>query len=149
MKTKIPAAIRKQFPQVTKVRDARRTIEVNVLPIDATSGRKKDPNACALVKACLRERIADAAIIGLAYSWLIKKNVATRYKTSVGVSREITSFDRHQDFQPGKDYKLSKVSPRMRMGAKQWPKTGPHKTKRVQTQRVHHTAHVRQLRRYK
>src|SRR5256885_4737417 len=126
---KVPASIRKNFPKVTRVRDATKTIEIEVIPHDTTSGRKKDPGQCALAKACLRKHLADSVIIGLAYSWLIKGKKATRYKTSVAVSREITSFDRHQDFAAGKNYKLSKVPPRARMGNKPWYKSGPHRTK--------------------
>ncbi len=135
--------IRKKFPQVERVRDSRRTIVVRVKPEDAKTGRKKDPDGCAMVRACVRERIADGAIIGIGYSWLIKGPIATRYKTSVGVGREITSYDRHNDFAPGNDYKLSKIPAGSRLGHKQWPKTGPHKTKKVDTRRVHHTADIR------
>lgn len=141
--------IRKQFPEVERVRDSRRTIVIRVKPIDTTSGRKKDPESCALVRACVRERIADAAIIGIGHAWLIKGKVATRYKTSVGVGREITSFDRHQDFAPGTDYKLSKIPPSARMG-KYKGERGPHKAVRDVSKTVvhkHHTADIRVIKR--
>ncbi len=136
--------VRRFFPNVERVRDSRRTVQVRVKDIDTKSGKKKDPAGCALARACVREHIADGAIIGLGYSWLIKKNVATRYKTSVGVAREVVSFDRHQDFAAGVDYKLSKVGPSQRMGQYKGP-GGPHKTKRVSYDRVHKTANVRVL----
>ncbi len=141
--------IRKQFPSVTKVRDSKRTIEVSVIPEDSVKGRKKDPQTCALARACVRTNVADAAVIGLSFSWLIKGNTATRYKTSVGVGREITSFDRHQDFASGRDYKLSKVSKSNRLGKThhQSPRS-PHYGSRKQTQKYHHTANVRIIRRH-
>lgn len=103
--------IRQSFPKVEKVIDATDSIDITVLPEDSVKGRKKDPQACALARACMREKGADGAIIGIAYSYLIRGTVATRYSTSVAVAREITTFDRHQDFAPGDNYKLSKVSP--------------------------------------
>ncbi len=141
--------IRKQFPSVTKVRDSKRTIEVSVIPEDSVKGRKKDPQTCALARACVRANVADAAIIGLAFSWLIKGNTATRYKTSVGVGREITSFDRHHDFAVGRDYKLSKVSKSNRLGKVYKPAPrSPHATSRPATQKYHHTANVRIIKRH-
>jgi len=138
--------VRKYFPNVKRVRDSRRTISVRVKPIDTKKGQKKDPGSCALARACVRELIADAAIIGVGYSYLIKKDVATRYKTSSSVAREITSFDRHQDFAPGNDYKLSRVAPGSRLGVKPQPeRSGPRLTKKPNTDRVHHTANIRTL----
>jgi len=102
--------LKKQFPQIESVKDSNKTIEVEVTSKDSSGGRKKDPQSCALAKACVRNKIADVAIIGLSYSYLIKGNKATRYRTSVIVGREITSFDRHQDFASGAYYKLSKIS---------------------------------------
>src|SRR4051812_17932241 len=96
--------IRKLFPQVKHVEDADESIVITVTKKDNSSARKKEPTDCALARACIREKIADAAIIGLSYSWLIKGTKAIRYATSVTVSREITSFDRHHDFMAGKNY---------------------------------------------
>lgn len=138
--------IRRLFPNVTKVRDATKTITVRVKSIDSRTGRRKAPEQCALARACVRERIADGAIIGIGNSWLIKGNVATRYKSSVAVGREITSFDRHQEFAAGTDYKLSKVSPSCRMGASKWKPTGPHASKAATNQKsLHRTADIRVL----
>jgi hypothetical protein len=147
----VPKRIREQFPHVTKARDATETIMINVTKRDTTTGRKKDPGACALAHACVREKIADAAVIGLGYSWLINGNVATRYKTSAAVGREITSFDRHQDFAEGQDYKLCRVSPGNRMGRdRSRPRnSGPRLTTKQDTSHVHHTSNVRVIRRYR
>ena len=142
--------IRKQFPQVERVRDSRRTIEVSVKPNDTTSGRKKDPASCALARACVRTHIADAAIIGIGFSWLIKGKAATRYKTSVAISREITSFDRHQDFAEGGHYKLSKVPPSNRLNRPEPWRSGHHSKvkKGPAKQKVHHTANIRAIKKH-
>jgi hypothetical protein len=107
--------VRKYFPHVNKVIDARRTVNVSVTKVDSKLGRQKNPADCALAKACVRHG-ADGAIINIGYSYVIKGEVATRYKTSVAVGREITSFDRHHDFAAGRDYKLCKPCPSSRLG---------------------------------
>jgi len=137
--------IKKIYPQVTKVVDAKKTISINVKDIDNKAGRKKDFAECALAKACKRTKIADSVLIGLTTSYLIKGNIATRYKTSEAVSREIVSFDRHQDFASGRNYKLSKINKAMKLGTtthrggESSGKLGPRK-------RINHrTADVRQI----
>jgi hypothetical protein len=107
--------VRKQFPHVTKVVDAKDGIIVNVSKRDSSEGKKKSPENCALAKACIREQKADGAIINVGTSYIIKGNIATRYNTSIAVGREITSFDRHQDFAEGR-YVLSKISPSKKIG---------------------------------
>lgn len=116
MKKMALSRVRKHFPQVTKVIDARESKRVTVIDADTRTGRRKDPANCALARACTRQG-ADGAIINIGTSYIINGEVATRYKTSIGVGREITSFDRHQDFAPGNDYLLSKVGPSQRIGA--------------------------------
>lgn len=136
--------IRKLFPKVQTVEDADKSITITVTPEDSRTGRKKAPENCALARACVREKLADQAMIGIAYSYLIKGKVATRYKTSVAVGREITSFDRHQDFAAGKDYKLSKVSAGHKLGVKSNDKRGPHTTSYMpKPLAVHHTDNIR------
>lgn len=108
--------VRKYFPYVTTVKDAKEGILITVIAADSKAARKKDPANCALAVACKRQGIADAAIINVGFSYLIKGNVATRYKTSQTVGREITSFDRHQDFAEGRDYRLSRIGPSAKLG---------------------------------
>ena len=133
--------IRKQFPQVKKVVDARVGITIKVTEKNNSRARKKDPHSCALANACIEKHIADACIIGITTSYLIKGNKATRYKTTNTVGREITSFDRHHDFQPG-IYALSPISPANRLGQDTRKKrpSGSH-PKRM----VHKTANIREL----
>ncbi len=141
--------IKEHFPKVKNIVDATKTIEIEVLPQDAVHGRRKDPEECALAKACLRTRIAEGAIIGLAFSYLINGDTAVRYKTSTAVAREITSFDRHKEFAAGVNYKLSKVSATNTLEAlrERARNTGPKKSKRPNyPMRYHHTANVRVMR---
>lgn len=131
--------VRKYFPQVNRVVDSNKSVTVSVQSRDSVEGKKKDPAGCALARACQRLPGTDGAIINIGFSYLIKGKTATRYKTSVGVGREITSFDRHQDFAEGGDYVLSKVGPSARLGHHNLPgaKTGPHLTTKPDTAVVH------------
>ena len=144
---KIPRRIRQAFPAVTEIRDATESITINVMDVDTKSGKRKNPQQCALARACMRTHIADGAIIGIGRSWLIKGNVATRYITSVGVAREITSFDRHQDFAAGKNYVLGKVPPSNREGYKKRP-SNPGTTTGTNPIAIHRTARIRTLKRH-
>jgi len=140
--------LQKIFPQVEQVKDSNTTILVSVTSEDSSKARKKDPKNCALARACVRQKLADAAIIGIGYSYLINGNKAIRYKTSNGVAREIVSFDRHQDFEEGNNYLLSKVSPSGRLNRHKGS-GGPHKIKRDTSKtKVHRTANIRVIRKY-
>lgn len=109
------ARVQKHFPQVTKVQDATKPISIQVKKVDSRNGKKKDPTSCAMAKAACRELHADGAIINIGTSYVIKGNKAVRYRTPQSVAREIVSFDRHQDFAPGKDYNLTPFSPTLKL----------------------------------
>jgi hypothetical protein len=121
----VVSRVRKYFPNVTQVVDATDSITVSVQKSDVKSGRRNQPGSCALAQACVREYKADGALINIGFSYIIKGETATRYKTSVSVGREITSFDRHHDFATGNDYMLSKVSPASRLDRKRPGHSGP------------------------
>lgn len=126
--------------------DADESVLVTVTKHDNSSGRKKSPSSCALAKACVREMKVDGAIINLGFSYLIKGDTATRFKTSESVGREIVSFDRHQDFAAGKNYRLSKVGPSSRLDRPRTPlslKSGPKLTKKNNHPEIHRTENVR------
>lgn len=143
--------VQKLFPNVTKVVDAKTSILVSVTKRDVSGARRKDPGSCALAKACIRDQKADGALINLSYSYIIRGNVATRYKTSVTVGREITSFDRHSDFATGTNYRLSRVAKGSRLGSRS-SRSGPHNPRAKRKappvavhQPTHNTVRVRRL----
>lgn len=142
--TKLPRAVKRLFPEVTKAVDSVENITVVVSRRDCKEGTKKDPNQCAMARAMKREYKADGAIIGLSYSYLIKGNTATRFKTPDSVQREIISFDRHQDFYPG-TYELNKVPPQNRLGVKHEQKRGNGNPIKDVKKIVHRTGGVRVL----
>lgn len=135
------------FTKVSKIKDANEPIWVAVTKADSTAGRKKNNSECALARACVREKHADGAVINIGTSYIIKGDTATRYKTSAGVGREITSFDRDAGFEPGDDYLLAAIPPAGRLDAPeriQPNKRGPHTTEapRPNVHR-HHTENIR------
>lgn len=137
--------VRRYFPHVVSVVDATESITINVTKRDSEKSTKKDPSDCALVHACKRLHIADGAIIGIAYSYLIKGSQATRYKTSQAVGREITTFDRHKKFAAGDNYRLSKVSFTQKLGRRRRGGISRNKSVRA-AKKIHRTAFVRKLR---
>lgn len=141
--------IRKHFPGVTKVVDAKESINVTVTKADVRAASRKDQTGCAMVKACLRRPGVDGAIIQISKSYIIKGDTAIRYTTSEAVAREITSFDRGASFEEGQNYKLSKISKASRLDYKNKPvydpaKRAPHTTKAPKpTVHNHRTENIR------
>lgn len=113
----VPRSIRRAYPNVTKIIDARHSIRIHVKSQDCKGGEPLNSSECALAKAIKREFKADAAIVGLGASYIIKGNKATRFHTPERVCREIVSFDRHSDFDEG-SYVLTVKSPSNRLGVK-------------------------------
>jgi hypothetical protein len=123
----VPRSLRRLFPQVTEVTDSREPVDIYVSAGDAKNGRQMQGDECAMAKAVVRQTKADGAVIGISASYIIKGTKAIRFKTSTSIGREITSFDRHNDFQPG-EYRLGPVSESQSLGTshtKREPHSGP------------------------
>lgn len=112
---RLPRALKRLFPNVTEAVDSDRHVDVVVEKRDAREGTKRDPNECAMARAIKREYQADGAIIGMSYSYIIKKNKAIRFKAPASVRTEIVSFDRGHDFEAG-EYSLSPIGEHNRLG---------------------------------
>lgn len=126
-RVKVPAALRKSFPAVRTVSDARRPIEITVESRDRQRGKIKSPQNCAMAQACKRQERADGALIRLSSAFIVKGSHATRYNVPESVRREIVSFDRHGDFQPGR-YRLTAIPVSERLGADQRQKPAGKRT---------------------
>lgn len=109
-----PRNIRRLFPHVKTVVDADESLDIEVTSEDCEKAVSQDANECALARAVRRECAATAAIIGVSSSYIIKGTKAIRFDTSERIAREVVSFDRHHDFEPG-HYTLSPKSPSARM----------------------------------
>jgi hypothetical protein len=140
---RLPRSVKKLFPNVTSAYDSTKSVDISVSPKDCKEAQKLNPSECALARAARRELHADAVIIGMSSSYIIKDNQAIRFATPESVSREIISFDRHQDFAPG-DYHLMPKSPSNRFGKVYRKKEGG-KDKSAKRKVYHRSARVRIL----
>jgi len=108
---------------VTKVVDSRKDLKISVTAEDSKASKKKAPDACALANAC--KRSYDGAIVSLAVAYVIKGDTAYRFQVPQSISRELVSFDRHQDFAPG-EYSLKKPTKSARLGPRKYPRRTKH-----------------------
>ena len=122
----LPKSVRRLFPNVTQAFDADKPVEISVKPRDCKESEKLNPAECALARAAKSEMKADGAIIGMSTSYIIRGNTAVRFATPESVQREIVSFDRHGDFEPG-EYYLNPKPTSSRLGVKQYKPSGPKK----------------------
>ena len=140
--TGVLRVVQRHFPQVKKVEDATENVTVNVTKQDEARSRKKDINGCAMAVAC--ERVFKAKVImARSVAYLVKDDLAIRYKVPISVTREITSFDRGGGFAPG-TYQLARVSPGSRLDYKRKYRVGGNETgKGVKRRYVHRTEGIR------
>ena len=104
------------FPNVKKVNDADKDLHIQVTDRDTKTSRVKDHNGCALAVACKRSESLDGVIVAVGTAYLIKGDIATRYRLPASVSREIVSFDRKGGFYAG-EYNLKAPAKSHRLGA--------------------------------
>jgi hypothetical protein len=98
--------VRKFFPNVKVVRDAKFNATVEVTAQDVSSSKKKKHAECAMAVACKRKFHLDGVIISKSIAYLVKSNKARRFQVPESIAREVVSFDRGSGFTPGK-YSLS------------------------------------------
>lgn len=127
--TPAPRSITKHFPQVKTIIDAKAPVTVHVNKKDCSDSISLDANECALAKAVKREFKADAAVIGLSTSYIIKGTKAIRFDTGMRIAREIVSFDRNHDFEPG-SYRLVPKAKGNKLGDDHRPKGNRKRDKR-------------------
>jgi hypothetical protein len=107
--------IARDFPQVKHIVDATEQLQVEVAAYDRVTGKVKNPQDCAMARACRRKFGLDGAIISLASAYLIKGDTAVRYKVPATLAREVVTFDRNKNFAPG-TYLLGCFAPSNRLG---------------------------------
>lgn len=136
--------IRRYFPAVEKLNDATKGAVIEVTNADSNGAELKNPALCAFAKACYRSFDADAVIIGLTTCYIVKGKIATRYKNTETISREIISFDRKAGFTAGL-YLISPFSPCSRLGVYMARKTHPRTGGKDRRRFRHVTTRVRVL----
>jgi hypothetical protein len=136
--------VQKYHPEVTKVVDARKNLEIEVTEGDCKYAQRKNAKDCAMARATKRK--FDGAVIASSTAYIINGDTATRYKVPASLAREIVTFDRHNAFEPG-DYHLKAPSPRERLGSQMKTRElGKYqKNGRETNQRRHVTAGIREL----
>lgn len=125
--------VRKYFPEVNKVSDAKASLSIEVTKHDDQVATKKAHKGCAMAVACKRKLNLDGVIISVKTAYMIKGNKAIRFRVPERVSREVVSFDRGGGFEPGK-YKLNK--PDTPLGEAHSGKSGPSSTHKATKQHV-------------
>lgn len=141
---KLPRSIKRMFPNVTTIIDAKKSIQVHVEGRDCKNAEPLNPRECAMARAAKREYKVDAAVIGISSSYIIKGNKATRFKTPNTVQREIVSFDRHSDFEPG-EYHLAVHSPSLRLGVNSHSGKKKSTTNHASKRKIHKTVKIREF----
>lgn len=119
--------------------DADEDIILNVTKRDVLNSKKKDPNNCAAAKAGKREFRKDVKVF-LSRMYIKENKHWVRYLTPTNAAREITSFDRGSQFEPG-EYIFKAASPRQRLGT--YRGTSHMSTGTGKKRKIHITANVR------
>jgi len=133
------AVVRKYFPKVNYVEEAREPLVIEVTNQDSNSASVRNHESCAMAIACKRKANADGVIVSIKTAYVIRGDTATRYEVPQAVQREIVSFDRNAGFAPG-TYKLTPYAPSNRLGvAQNRGKNGRSKGRKF----IHYTANIR------
>ena len=107
--------VRRYFPEVTSVKDAKENIVIEVTDKDNKSALVRNHKACAMAVACKKKMEADGVIVSISKAYVIVGKTATRYNVSDHAVREIVSFDRNAGFHPG-EYQLNAPKGTKRLG---------------------------------
>lgn len=102
------------------VKDATKSLEIEIEKIDVVGSRKKDPNNCAAARALKREYKCKEVAVFSSKTYIKEGDHYVRYITPEAITREIISFDRGSEFEPG-SYKLRKPSRTEKLGAERTP----------------------------
>lgn len=143
----IVAKLRTYFPDVNKVADGTKPVRVEITEEDCQSGKRSDPESCAMARACRRELGCDGILVWASVAWIIKGNTAVKYMVPASLSREIAIFDRGAEFMPGvyhlrpvsRTSSIKDASRERKRGADRRAKHGKTKTAYV----YHKTANIR------
>lgn len=134
--------LKKLFPQVRKVEDAKDGVMIEVTKEDAKTSKRYKHSECAMAVACKRKFEVDGVLIARSISYLVKGDTAIRFNTPESVSREVTSFDRGAGFEPGV-YHLAKPQNKI-----EWVNKGGNKPKtgKGKKPKYHHfTENIREV----
>lgn len=122
--------------------DARKDLEIEIEKVDISNSKKKDPNNCAAARAIKRELKCKEVAVFSSKTYVKDGDHYVRYTTPEAITREIISFDRGSEFEPG-SYKLRRPSPTARLGVARSPSSNHSKTGKKRT--THITTNIRKM----
>lgn len=125
------------------VKDAANPLMIHIKQCDITGSKKADASNCAAARALKRE-VGSEAKVFMTRTYVKVGKVWARFVTPESITREIVSFDRGAQFEPG-EYVLKPPSKTERLDHRSKP-TGPKKKQSTSTKPRHVTASVRQMR---
>lgn len=100
--------LKKQKRKQADVRNAGRSLRINVTEADIKKGKRLNPNACAAAQCILRATKADAVQVNRGVTYIKRGKIWTRYATTGALRLETIVWDRGGRFIPG-EYDLSPV----------------------------------------
>lgn len=118
--------------------DADSDVVLHVTKKDVQNSKKKNPDECAAAQAGKRELKREVKVF-LSRMYVKDKNKWIRYLTPSNAAREIVSFDRGAEFEPG-EYKFKAATSGQRLGVTH---PGPRPKKSKHGTRQHKTGNVR------
>ena len=110
------------------VKDARKSVILQITTSDVKRGRVKSPENCAAAIACKRQLGASEAHVHKSRTYLRFNGHWVRYLTPASLQAEIVAFDRGGKFEPG-EHRLTKMQPSRAWGKKRGPGTSKSKKK--------------------
>lgn len=128
--------------------DAKRPIMLNITTLDIRKADPKQPDSCAIARACMRELHVKEARIHLGRIYLRTNDSNwTRYQTPSALRDEIIAFDRGGTFQPCGARLLpvapSQLTKNKRQGGKDAPDRQAKRKQAKKRRPYHHITDVR------
>jgi hypothetical protein len=111
--------------------DAAQNVDITITAADVRNSKKKNPGACAAAVATERKFHRPVKVF-LSRMYVKDKNQWVRFITPGNIAREIISFDRGSEFEPG-EYHFRAPTVGQRLGSHGSSQSkGTHKTRKPQ-----------------
>lgn len=105
--------------------DAKRALKLTVTKLDINKADVKEPDSCAVARACRRELHAKKVRVHLSRVYIRTNDTNwTRYMTPLSMRDEIIAFDRGGRF-VAQEFTLSPIAPSKAMGKRAGGKDKP------------------------
>jgi hypothetical protein len=113
------------LPEQREIKNALRSIRVDITNADIKAGNPMDPTSCAAAQAIMRTLKADEVRVHRGVTYVHMKSGWQRFKTSASMRLETIVFDRGGEFIPG-EYDLQPVPLKpLTKSKRKMPKSAP------------------------